>query len=223
MPAHFTPALFTFLANLKKHNTREWFEAHRDDYVRDVETPLRTFITDVGPHLRTISTHIVADPRRMGGSMYRIHRDTRFSADKTPYKTNVAAHFKHDAHRKVPSVPGFYLHLERGDSMAGGGIYHPDSPTLTRVRLAIAERPKAWADVKATGIEIRGDRLKRPPVGFDASHRFIEDLKLKDFFSLEPFTQAQVTSADFLDRYVASCERVAPLMGFISQALQLKW
>ena len=104
------------------------------------------FITDVGPASTGISRAVIADPRRTGGSLYRIYRDTRFSADKSPYKINVAASFPHEAKRdknKKTSrpCPGFYLHLEPGDSFGGGGIYHPDMPTLTRIRTAIvAER-----------------------------------------------------------------------------------
>jgi uncharacterized protein (TIGR02453 family) len=85
MPAHFTPALFAFLRDLKAHNTREWFEAQRARYVADVETPMRAFIANLAPHLSRISPAFIVDPRRVGGSKYRIYRDTRFSADKSPY------------------------------------------------------------------------------------------------------------------------------------------
>jgi uncharacterized protein (TIGR02453 family) len=223
MASYFRPALFTFLKSLKAHNDRDWFEAHRDAYVAEIETPMRAFIEDVGPRLRALSRHVVADSRKTGGSLYRIYRDTRFSHDKSPYKTHVAAHFAHEAKKTAPSVPGFYLHLEPGDSMGGGGIYHPDSQSLARIRLAIAENTKAWAAVKAVGFDIEGDRLTRPPAGFDATHRFVDDLKLKDFYALVPFTQKQVTSDDFLERYVESCERVAPLVGFIAKGLGLRW
>src|SRR5579862_5228648 len=96
MPAspHFSPAFFKFLRDLKKHNDRAWFQDNRDRYVRDIEAPMLAFIADVGERLPKISRHLIADPRRSGGSMYRIYRDTRFSADKTPYKTWAAAHFR---------------------------------------------------------------------------------------------------------------------------------
>jgi uncharacterized protein (TIGR02453 family) len=155
--------------------------------------------------------------------MYRIYRDTRFSADKSPYKTHVAAHFFHEARKQAPSVPGFYLHLELGESLGGGGVYHPDPKSLAKVRLAIVENSKAWAAVKQAGIEVAGERLTRVPSGFDASHPFVEDLKHKDYFSLVTFTEKQVTSADFLDRYLDSCETVAPLVGFVAKANGLKF
>jgi uncharacterized protein (TIGR02453 family) len=224
MPASFSPALFSFLRQLKAHNTREWFEANRARYLADVEAPTLQFIADLAPRLRSISPTIVVDPRRTRGSMYRIYRDTRFSPDKSPYKTHVAAHFAHAARTKsAPSVPGFYLHLEPGECLGGGGIYHPDSPSLTRIRLAIVERAPTWAAVKKRGLDIHGDTLTRAPAGFDPTHRFVDDLKRKDHYALVPFTQAQVCAPDFLERYVSACERVAPLVAFIAGALKLKW
>ncbi len=223
MPSHFTPALFGFLRDIRKNNTREWFLENRDRYVKDVETPTLAFITDIGPRLRSVSRAVVADPRRTGGSMYRIYRDVRFSSDKSPYKSHVAATFAHEQRKAAPSVPGFYLHLEPGDSMGGGGIYHPDPSSLTRIRLAIVEDSAAWQRVRETGIELEGESLTRAPAGFDPKHRFIEDIRRKDFYALTPFTQREVCASDFVDRYVESCHRIAPLLAFQARALGLRW
>jgi uncharacterized protein (TIGR02453 family) len=223
MAAYFRPSLFAFLKQLKAHNDREWFLANRERYVADVEAPMLQFIHDLAPKLSAISPRFVVDPRRSGGSMYRIYRDTRFSADKSPYKTHVAASFSHREKKSAPSVPGFYFHLEPGDSMGGGGIYHPDMPSLNRIRLAIAEDRKGWATVKRAGLTIEGDTLTRAPAGFDPRHPFIEDLRRKDFYALVPFSQREVCAPDFADRYVASCERVAPLVMFLTCALGLPW
>jgi len=224
MPAHFTPAAFRFLRELKTHNTREWFQANRDRYVADVEAPMLRFINDLGPALRRLSGMLVVDPRRTGGSMFRIYRDTRFTADKSPYKTHVAAVFGHQRRKQVQGgSPGFYLHLAPGDSMGGGGIYHADPPTLRRIRLAIAEQPKAWSAVRRTGVEIEGDQLTRVPRGFDASHPFADDLRRKDFYALATLTQREVCAPDFLDRYVERCREVAPLVAFLTKALGWRW
>jgi uncharacterized protein (TIGR02453 family) len=220
---YFTPALFAFLRQLKARNTREWFLEHREQFTRDVEEPMLRFIADLAPRLKTVAPAFVADPRRTGGSMYRIYRDTRFSADKTPYKTAAAASFAHEQKKQRPSVPGFYLHLEPGDCMGGGGIYHPDMPTLTRIRTAIAEDPKGWRRVLATGLEIEGDTLSRAPAGFAPTHPLIADIRRKDFYTLLPFTQREVCSNDFLDRYVETCRRVAPLVRFLTEALGARW
>ncbi len=258
MAAYFSPDLFTFLRSLKRHNDRTWFAAHRERYVAAVEAPMQQFIADFGHRLRGVSRAYVADPKRSGGSMFRIYRDTRFSNDKRPFKTWAAARFSHEARhgralaersgargapRATPQggpagqrppgehearkerdgVPSFYLHLEPGDSYGGGGVYHIDMPGLTRIRQHIAAAPRQWAAVLETGIDIEGDRLSRAPAGFDPADRFIEDLKRKDFYTLKEFTDADVVSDDFLDRYVAACERAAPLVEFLTKALGLRW
>jgi uncharacterized protein (TIGR02453 family) len=223
MAAHFSPDTFAFLRELKRHNTREWFAANKDRYVTLVEAPMLRFIVDVGERLPSVSPAFLADPRRSGGSMYRIYRDTRFSTDKSPYKTWVAAHFRHRAAGKDVAAPGFYVHLGPGECFAGGGIYHPDMPTLTRIREHIVADPGAWGAVRRAGIEIEGDSLKRAPAGFDPAHRFVDDLRRKDFYTGAEFTERQVTSARFLDAFLGACRDAAPLMRFLTAALGLRW
>src|SRR5262245_16529190 len=113
MPAYFKPALFKFLKDLAKNNNRPWFEENKARFERDVRDPLLSFIGDFASPLAKISKHYLADPRPSGGSMFRIYRDTRFAKDKSPYKTHVAAHFRHSAGKDV-HAPGFYVHLEPG-------------------------------------------------------------------------------------------------------------
>lgn len=181
------------------------------------------FIVDFGKQIKQINKHFVADPRRVGGSMFRIYRDTRFSKDKTPFKVSVAAQFPHQTHGRDKSVPGFYLHLEPGLCVGGGGIYHPDATTLKQIRSYIAETPKAWEKVLQAKIPIEGDTLKRPPIGFDPKHRFLKDIQRKDFYSMVKFTEQQVCSPGFLDIYVKACIQISPLVEFLTKALQLQW
>jgi uncharacterized protein (TIGR02453 family) len=221
----FGPGLFAFLRDLKRHNNREWFEDNRPRYVADVEAPMLAFIREVGERLPAVCPGFVADPRRSGGSMFRIYRDTRFSADKTPYKTWLAARFGHRKTRKAatgPHAPSFYLHLAVDESYGGGGIYHADTPTLTRIRQRIVSHPEAWSAVLKSGVELQGDTLKRPPAGFDKTHRFIEDLKRKDLYGLTAFTRAEVTSSRFIDRYMKACAEVTPLVEFLTAAVGLE-
>ncbi|MEZ5318046.1 MAG: DUF2461 domain-containing protein [Vicinamibacterales bacterium] len=218
----FDRAFFAFLRDLKAHNDREWFAANKARYLRDVEAPARQFIADFAPRLKAISPRFVADPRRVGGSLYRIHRDTRFSADKSPFKTHVAMRFSHDA-RGEASVPGFYLHLEPGESLGGGGIYHPAPPSLRRIRDWLATNPRDWREVQRAEIEVEGERLRRVPRGFPSDHPLADDLRRKDFYALTTFTAAEVAAPDFLDRYAATCESVAPLVRFLTGALGLRW
>jgi uncharacterized protein (TIGR02453 family) len=221
--AYFTPRLFTFLRSLKRHNNRDWFADHRDRYVADVEAPMLQFVADFGHRLRRISRAYVADPRKSGGSMFRIYRDTRFSADKSPFKTWVAARFAHEARRQTDSVPAFYLHLDPTECYGGGGVYHLEMPALTRIREHIVAAPRQWAAVRKSGLTIEGDTLKRPPAGFDPAHRFVDDLKRKDLYTLTEFSEREVVADDFLDQYAAACERAAPLIEFLTKALGLRW
>ena len=126
--------------------------ANRSRYEESVLAPMLRFIDDLRPRLGVVAPGFVADPRRTGGSMFRIHRDTRFSPDKSPYKTHAAARFQHRTQPTGEMGPTFYLHLEPGDSFGGGGIYHPDRPALSRIRHAIVDDVKGWRAVKALGL-----------------------------------------------------------------------
>lgn len=223
MAGHFGPGFFAFLRDLKRHNDRTWFADNRERYESDVEAPMLQFIGDFAPHLRRISRAYVADRRRMGGSMFRIYRDTRFSEDKSPLKTWMAARFPHEARKTVENVPAFYIHLDPKECYGGGGVYHIDTPSLTRIRQHIVEAPRDWASVLKSGVEIEGDTLKRPPKGFDPKHKYIDDLKRKQFYTLAEFTPADAVKDDFLDRFVDACERAAPLIEFLTKGLNLKW
>ncbi len=181
------------------------------------------FIADLSTPLHAISPHLTIDPRPVGGSMFRIYRDIRFSKDKRPYKTNIGAHFPHARAGKDESVPGFYLHLEPGDCVGGGGLWHPDSAALRKVRDRIVSRSKEWKAIRDAGIDVEGEALKRVPVGYDLHHPFAEDLKLKDLYVMDRFSERDALRSDFLDRFVATCRAAAPLMKFLTQALGLPW
>ena len=116
--AFITPELFRFLGELRAHNERTWFEANKARYLSRVRDPVLAFIAEVAPKLSAISPHVVADPRPSGGSLLRIYRDTRFSRDKTPYKTNVGLRFPHGAGKDIHG-PGYYLHLAPDEVFMG--------------------------------------------------------------------------------------------------------
>lgn len=216
--ASFGRELFGFLADLKDHNDRDWFNANKARYEADVLEPSLAFIEDFAPHLHQISPHFRADPRRVGGSLFRIYRDTRFSKDKTPYKTTAGIWFKHERAKDVQS-PGFYLHLEPGDVFAGGGIWHPDSKTVTRIREAIVGDPDGWREATA-GVDLgMGESLKRVPSGYDKDHPLAEDLKRKDFAALERMSEQEATGPDFLQRYARACQDMAPVVRFLCRAV----
>ncbi|HWP34343.1 MAG TPA: TIGR02453 family protein [Thermodesulfobacteriota bacterium] len=221
--AHFSPALFAFLRELAAHNDRAWFLANKSRYDADVREPMLRFIADFGPHLRRISRYFIADPRPVGGSMFRIHRDTRFSRDKRPYKTVAAARFPHAAASRDVHAPGFYLHLEPGNCFAGAGLWHPDAAALRRVREAIVARPTAWRAVLAAGLPLGGGTLRRPPRGYDPAHPFVEDLKRTDFVTTVSFSEAEVCGPRFLEAFAEACRAASPLVEFVTKALGLRW
>jgi len=105
--AYFGPGLFDFFRDLAHHNERAWFQANQRRYEAEVKLPMLHFIEDFGPRLKRMSAHFLADPRPVGGSLFKIHRDTRFSKDKSPYKTNAAAHFRHREGSRDVHAPGF--------------------------------------------------------------------------------------------------------------------
>ena len=129
--SHFSPKLFAFLRQLKRHNNREWFQSHKTQYEQLVRDPFLRFIRDFQPKLQGISPHLIADPKPSGGSLLRIYKDLRFRPDAPPYKTMAAARFPHSAWKKTVA-PGFYLHLETKQSFFAGGLWHPDPETRAR-------------------------------------------------------------------------------------------
>lgn len=223
METVFQPELFRFLADLKVNNDRAWFQEHKERYERDARASMLAFLGALAPVLHRISPHFVVDPRPVGGSMFRIHRDVRFSRDKSPYKTHLGAHFPHsgEGSERVHG-PGFYLQLEPGASFAGGGVWHPEPDTLRQLREAIAEEPRAWKSIRAAG-PILGDTLKRVPQGFAPDHPWADDLKRKDHYLGTDFTDAEVLAPDFLQHLEAAFRRAAPLVKFSCEVLDLAY
>ena len=221
MPTYFTPELFRFLKRLKRNNDRDWFLAHKEEYEQHVRQPALRFITDFAAPLYDITPHLVADSRPSRGSLFRIYRDTRFAADKRPYKTNIAMRFSHRG--KDVHSPGFYLHLEPGGCFAASGLWHPEPGTLLKVRNAMVERPKEWRAVRKLLNWDDASKLSRPPRGFPCDHEFVEDLKLRDLGTAVELTDAQVCSPKFIATYAAACRKMSPLGSFLSSALGLEF
>ena len=217
----FTPELFEFLRQLKRHNNREWFARNKTRYQQVVLEPALRFISGFAPHLAKLSPRFVADPRPTRGSLFRICRDTRFSSDKRPFKTHVGIHFSHES-GKDAHAPVFYLHLEGDNCFAAAGVWHPDARALTKIRLAIAGQADTWVKVRRK-LELEGDSLTRPPRGFDPKHPFIEDIKRKDYVASVAFNEEQVCGAAFMRDFAAACRTMLPLVEFTTRALGLKF
>lgn len=226
----FNRDFFKFFRDIAKNNNRDWFEANKTRYKEVVVAPLSDFISALAPKLAKVSPRFRADPRPNGGSMFRIHRDVRFSKDKSPYKTHGSAQFRHvrgsDAH-----APGFYLHLAPGEVLFGGGIWMADPPTLAKIRTAIADNPKEWMKAKASkpitatfgDLRDHGDSLSRPPKGFDADHPMIEDLKRKSFFLMRDSSEAEAASPAFVGEVAKTFAAAAPFMRFLCEAVDAEF
>ncbi len=215
---------FEFFEELAGNNERPWFEANKDRYREVVVAACISFIEEMAPRLAGISKHYVADPKPNGGSMFRIYRDVRFSRDKRPYKEHAAVQFRHSA-GKDAHAPGFYLHLEPGKVIYGGGIWKPPAPELAKIRTAIGKDPAAWTRVinnKALNAKtggIMGDALKRPPKGFSADEKHIEDIKRQTFFAMCYDTERAARAKSFVSDVEDGFRAVTPLMKFVCKAV----
>lgn len=216
---YFDDDTFAFLRELRGHNDRAWFNANKPRYERSVKEPVLAFVGDAGPHLRKLSTNLVADPRPVGGSMFRIYRDVRFSKDKSPYKTHVGVHFPLG---KGMAVPGYYLHLEPRECFVAAGMWMPPPEQLQQIRTRIADRPADWRKASAD-LDPDEGALKRPPRGFDPDHPMIEDLKRKSFTASLRLSDGQMVRDDVMQTFATTCRELAPLMRFLAGAVGARW
>jgi uncharacterized protein (TIGR02453 family) len=221
--AYVTPATFAFFRELAEHNDRAWFEKNKERYHREVRDPLLRFVADFGAKLPKLSKHMIGDPRPVGGSLFRIYRDTRFAKDKSPYKTHAGVTFRHEEGRDVHG-PIFYLHIEPGRVFAAAGLWHPPPETLKQIRDAIVEKPERWRRaIAGLAIDPGSDSLRRVPRGYDPEHPCADFLRHKSFTASTDFTQAQACAPDFLARYADACRKNVRLMEFLTNAVGLSW
>lgn len=221
----FQPTLLAFLEELANNNNRAWFTENKSRYENEVLFPCLDFIAAMGPRLQKISPRFEAIPRRMGGSLMRVYRDTRFGHDKTPYKTNVGIQFRHVSGKDV-HAPGFYLHIQPREVFVGVGSWRPDPDALRKIRERIMAKPTLWQ--QAVGdrkfsrhFALSGDTLIRPPKNVDANHPLIVDLKRKDFIALKYLDQQRILEPGFMGEVTRLFTAGAPLMKFLCDALAI--
>lgn len=211
-----------FLKKLKKNNNRDWFNAHKDEYEQFVKLPMQSFIASLQPHFADFAPQFDVHPKR---SMFRIYRDTRFSKDKTPYKTHMAAHFVLRGKPKGFEGSGYYLHIEPGEVFVGGGIYLPDNDQLKKIRKALVDHSKEFLSIinkpsfKKIFPPLSGEKLSRPPKGFDPAHPMIEWLKMKQFFTGIELKEDLCYKKDFPVKIAGYCKEMAPLVNFMNKAM----
>ncbi len=226
-PVCFPEGTIPFLKMLVKNNNREWFHENKANYELVIREPALNFIEAMAPELEKISPHFRALPKKVGGSLMRVYRDTRFAKDKTPYKTNIGIQFRHELGKDV-HAPGFYLHIEEGGCFIGVGIWRPDSLSLNKIRDFIVDNPVAWGRAKnhqpfKTNFQLEGDRLKRAPRGYPADHPLLDDLKWKDFIACAYFDQAEIMKPGFCQYVAKHFAQASLFMSYLCMALGVNY
>jgi uncharacterized protein (TIGR02453 family) len=212
----------SFLKQLKRNNNRAWYESHKEEYELYAKTPMMSFITALQPHFARFAPEFDLNPKR---SIFRIYRDIRFSSDKTPYKTHIAAHFVLRGMPKGFIGSGYYIHLEPGEFFVGGGIYIPDSTQLKKIRAAIATQGKEFLSIvehkrfRTRFAPFEWSKLQRIPKGYDESHPMADWLKFKQFFVGVALPESKCYSEQLVNEVAGVCEEAAPLVRFLNNSL----
>lgn len=223
-PAHFSQDSMVFLQRLALNNSREWFKAHQVEYESLVRTPALYFIEQMQGPILALSPRLTAVAKKVGGSLMRPQRDSRFSHDKTPYKTNVGIQFRHFQGKDV-HAPGLYLHIADDGCFIAAGIWHPESKALNAIRSCIDENPngykKALQALQSHGFNMDGDTLIRPPKGFDKQHPLIDELKRKDFIAIKAIEFERLCQPDAVAFCAEQFKHCTALMAYLCFALDV--
>jgi uncharacterized protein (TIGR02453 family) len=212
-----------FLKDLKKNNNKPWFEKNKSVYA-DAKEDFESFVAQVIEGLGKTEPDIA--PLQAKDVTYRIYRDVRFSKDKTPYKTHMGAYLNKGG-KKSPTA-GFYLHLEPGKNMAGGGLWMPMAPELNKLRQEIDYNFEEWSGIVTNrtfkkifpdGLE-QEEILSRPPKGYDDENPAIGYLKLKSFIVTRTFTDEEVLSKSLLKELVKTFGAMREFVQFINRSLE---
>jgi uncharacterized protein (TIGR02453 family) len=225
--ARFESKTIKFLRELEANNNREWFKSNKSRYEEDVLDVALRFIHSMQDPLADFAPHFTAVPTRIGGSLMRVYRDTRFSKNKLPYKTNIGIQFRHERAKDVHS-PGYYVHIDPNEVFIGVGMWRPDSDPLRQIRERITARPGEWS--RATGspafkrhFSLGGESLKRPPRGFDQEHPLIDDIKRKSFIAVRSLAVEDSLKPQFQRSVETSFKQVTPYMEFLCAAVGVKF
>jgi uncharacterized protein (TIGR02453 family) len=217
----FTPETLRFLKRLARNNDRDWFREHKHEYEEHVRGPMLAVVRQLAEDLPAFAPDLAADERR---SIYRIYRDTRFSEDKTPLKTNIAASFPRRGAARHESA-GLYLEVAPGWLWIGGGLYAPTPQGLYRVREHVAAHHRALRRIVTRPAfvrhvtELRGERLQRVPRGFAADHPAADYLRYKQFLAFRELPPDTATSPRFYGTLLDLFRAIAPLVQFLNDAL----
>jgi uncharacterized protein (TIGR02453 family) len=209
---------FQFLTDLKQNNNRDWFANHKEVYQKELSN-IEAFANAL---LQQMNKHDVIETATGKKSLHRIYRDTRFSLDKTPYKTNWSGSFRRATKYRRG---GYYFHIEPGNTFVAGGFFDPSPADLKLIRDDIAFDATPLRKVLndeafiTTFQKLRGETVKTSPKGFTADHEAIDLLRYKQFLLKCTFSDADVLSANFLDRANQVYINMRPFLDYMSDVL----
>lgn len=212
-----------FLKRLKRNNNRSWFAEHKDEYEAHVKEPMQSLIAALRPSFEQFAPEFDINPKK---SMFRIYRDVRFSKDKSPYKTHVAAHLVLRGKPKGVEGSGYYLHIEPGEVFLGGGVYMPDGDQLKKIRRSIAGKPEVFLSVlrhpkfKSTFGKLEGTKLQRVPKGYEQDDPMEEWLRHKQFFVWVEWPEAKCRQEKFVSDVASVFKAATPLVRFLNEAMK---
>ena len=220
----FDESALRFLRDLEANNDREWFQPRKEEYERVVRAPMADLVTAVNKELAKTAPDYINEPSK---AIYRIYRDTRFSKDKTPYKTHIGALFPH---RRLGKDGGaaLYFHLAANEFLIAGGLYKTPPPILLAVRWHLAEsHPRLTSILKRKAVReyfgnLQGDRLARPPKGFRDDHAAIEYLKQKDLLLEVSRPPEEALGPDAVKQLVRGMKLLAPFVEYLNEPLLRK-
>ncbi|MEM9644478.1 MAG: DUF2461 domain-containing protein [Planctomycetota bacterium] len=219
--------LFAFIEELQDNNDRDWFASNKARYEEDVQRPTLELIEQLSKPMARSAPMLRVVAKKTGGSLMRIYRDTRFSKDKTPYKTNVGISMRHDANQDI-HAPGMYLHLATDECFLGAGCWRPERRSLAAIRAAIDADSKSWIRARNNKtlnkfFQLAGESLKTSPRDYAKDHPMIEDLRRIDFIGVSPLTKKQLMSADAIDHVMERVKAAKPLMRFLCDAVHVPY
>jgi len=217
----FPKEMTTFFRSLKRNNRREWFQPLKHVFEQHVKEPMIELVTALNRDFAKFAPEFVSDPKK---AIFRIYRDTRFSSDKTPYKTHIAASFARRGGERL-AAGGFYFSVSHDQIEVAGGIYHPEPETMLVVRNHIAEHHqdlrRLLADRKVRRLlgDLQGDALTRAPKGFDPAHPAIQLIKMKDWILDTTLDPALGTSPRLYKELADRFRAMTPLIEFLNRPL----
>jgi uncharacterized protein (TIGR02453 family) len=212
-----------FLQRLKKNNNRPWFQKHKDEYELNVRFPMQCLVAGLADRMAGPAPEVRFDPKK---SIFRIYRDVRFSKNKEPYKTSIAAVFPVTGARVPGENPGLYVHVEPGEVFVGGGVYMPSGDQLKAFRKSLVEHPKEFLSIihtrefKRMFGGIQGDTLRNAPLGFPRDHAMIEHLRHKQWYVGKVLAPSTCLRPRFLETVANVFETTMPLVRWLAHALR---